>query len=293
VNSSFPYPAHSLDIHVALPSPELVAGERENEINIHYGRVDSLSSETLEKGWGHFSPAPQEDCLFWQGVGSFLVRGGTDVVIDPSPLVDEKTLGRFVLGPVLAVLLRQRGYLLLHASAVAVAEKAVLFAGSSGWGKSTMAAALHAREHSLVSDDMAVLRVEEDPPVVFPSFPQLKLWPEVLLSLGEDPEKLPRWNPDLEKRVRSACQELSSTPLPVERIYVLDEGKATELLPLSPQEAFVKLVRHTYGSDYGMQTAMGVGSASHFAKCTSLVDRATVYGLRMRKSLFFPTSRDQ
>jgi hypothetical protein len=285
VSKTFPYLAYGLGIRAAMPLPELMAGERANEISIRYGRVDGLSSKTLEKGWGYSSPTPQEDCLFWQGVGSFLVRGGTDVVVDPSPLVDQKLLRLFVLGPVLAVLLRQRGCLLLHASAVAVADKAVLFVGSSGWGKSTMAAALHVRGHSLVTDDMAVLWVEESHPVVLPSFPQLKLWPEVLLSLGEDPEKLPRWNPNLEKRVRSAAHELSSTPLPIERIYVLDEGEATEILPLSPQEAFVRLVRHTYGSDYGMQTSMGVGSASHFAKCTRLVDKVTVCSLQRRKSL--------
>ena len=133
--------------------------------------------------------------------------------------------------------------------------------------------------------NVAVLRVEESRVVVFPSFPQLKLWPEALVSLGDDPEKLPRWNPQLEKRARPATQRFSSTPLPVERIYVLDEGNAPKILSLRPQEAFVELVRHTYGSDHGLHAAMGVGSASHFLECASVVNEVTVYRLRRQKSL--------
>jgi hypothetical protein len=285
MSSTFSYLAYGLGIRAAMPLPELVAGKAEGEVSIRFGRVDQPLSETAEKGWSYSSPAPEEDRLFWQGVGTFLVRGGRDIVVDPVPGLDERMLRLFVLGPVLAVLLRQRGHLLLHASAVAVADEAVLFLGSSGWGKSTMAATLHARGHALVTDDIAVLRFEEGYPKVFPGFPQLKLWPEALVSLGDDPEQLPRWTPHLEKRARSASHKFPSTPLPIKRIYVLDRGNAPEILPLRPQEAFMELVRHTYGSDYGLQSVMGVGSASHFLECVRIVDNVSVYSLRRQKSL--------
>lgn len=269
-----------------MPLPELEVGEdAEGEVHIRFGRVDLGPSDIVEKGWSYFSPVPTEECLFWQGVGTFLVREGRDIIVDPSPKVDEEMLRLFVLGPVLAILLRQRGHLLLHASAVAVADEAILFVGSSGWGKSTTAAALYARGYGLVTDDIAVLRVDESGLVVSPSFPQLKLWPEVLVSLGDDPEKLPRWNPRLEKRTRSVAHNFLSTPLLVKRIYVLDEGNATEILPLRPQKALVELIRHTYGSDYGLQSAMGVGSDSHFLKCASIVNKVKVCSLRRQKSL--------
>jgi len=207
-----------------------------------------------------------------------LVRGGREIVIEPSPGLDERVLRLFVLGPVLAVLLYQQGRLLLHGSAVAVEDEAVLFLGSAGCGESTMAATLHARGYGLATDDVAVLRVEEGCPMLFPGFPQLKLWPEALVSLGDDPEKLPRCNPHLEKRARSAVHEFPSVPLPVKRIYVLDEGNTLEILPLQPQEALAELLHHTYG-------ATGVGSTSHFFKCASIVDNVTICSLRMHKSL--------
>lgn len=282
----FSYLAYGLNLDSTMPLPELAAGEdAEGDVHIRFGRVDRGPSEIEEKGWSYFSPSPTEECLFWQGVGSFLVREGRNIIVDPSPKADEEILRLFVLGPVLAILLRQRGHLLLHASAVDVGDEAILFVGSSGWGKSTMAAALYARGYGLVTDDIAVLRVDESGPVVSPSFPQLKLSPEVLVSLGDDPETLPRWNPHLEKRTRSAAHNFLATPLRVKRIYVLDDGNSSAIIPLRPQEAFVELVRHTYGSDYGLQSAMGVGSDSHFLKCASIVNKVRVCSLRRQKSL--------
>lgn len=285
MNSTFSYQAYGLGIRTAIPFPELVAGEEEapeERVSIGFGRVDVPPSAISEKGWGRFSPAPREDHLFWEGVGSFSVRAGREVVVDPSPGLDERTLRLFVLGPILAVLLGQRGRLLLHASAVAVAEEeAVLFLGDAGQGKSTMAAALHARGYSLVTDDVAVLRVEgEGRPMVVPGFPQLKLWPEALVSLGDNPEELPRCNPNFEKRARPAAHDgFSSAPLPIKRIYVLGEGDdAPRIVPLGPQEALAELVRHTYG-------AMGVGTTSHFLGCASIVNKVPMSSLRRKRSL--------
>jgi hypothetical protein len=261
-----------------MPLPELVGGKAEPDVSIRFGHVNPLPFKATAEDWGYCSLGAKEDYLFWQEVGSFLVRGGREIIIDPSPELDKRVLSLFVLGPVLAVLLHQRGCLLLHASAVAVDDEAVLFLGSAGWGKSTMAAALHARGHSLVTDDVAVLRVEESRPLLFPSFPQLKLWPEALVSLGDEPEKLPQCNPHLEKRARSAAHKFSSESLPAKRIYVLGEGNTTEILPLQPQKALAELVRHTYGG-------LGVGSTPHFLKCISILEKVAICTLRRQKSL--------
>lgn len=282
----FSYLAYGLGIRAAMPLPELSVGEVDGDVSIQFGSVDYLRQDVFEKGWAYSRPAPGEEILYWQEVGSFLVRGGHEIIVDPCPGLDERILRLFVLGPVLATLLRQRGYLLLHASGVAVADEAVLFLGSAGWGKSTMAAALHARGHGLVADDMAALQVGEGCPTVFPGFPQLKLWPEAAIhSLGDDPEKLPRWNPYFEKRVRPAAHRFSSASLPVKRIYVLAEGNAQVILPLQPQEAFVELVRHSYGSDFGLQTATHIENLSHFLKCGSVVKQVPVRSLKRPKSL--------
>ena len=275
----FSYFAYGLSISASMPLPELMPGKAEDsEVNIRFGCVDAPPSAIATRERSCVDPVPQEDLLFWQEVGSFLVREGRDIIVEPRAGLDERTLRLFLLGPVLAVLLRQRGHLLLHASAVAVGSEAVLFIGSAGWGKSTTAAALYARGHGLVTDDVAVLRVGQDCPMLLPGFPQLKLWPKTLVSLGEDPKELPRCNPRLEKRARPAARRFPSTPIPLKRIYVLDQGDALEISPLRPQEALAQLLRHTYG-------AMGVGHPSHFYDCAGVIKGAAVYRLRRQKSL--------
>jgi hypothetical protein len=281
----FSYLAYGLCVHAAMPLPELAAGdakgegrEAKGEVSIRFGCVDHPLLKNPDESYAHLRHAPQEDYLFWQEVGSFLVQGGHTIIVDPSRELDETTLRLFLLGPVMSVLLSQRGHLVLHASAVAVDDGAILFLGNRGWGKSTMAAALHARGHALVTDDVAVLGNEESYPMVFPAFPQLKLWPKTLVSLGEDPEKLPQIHARLKKRARPVEHNFSPASLPLKRIYVLGKGKAPEILPLPRQDALAELVRHTWGS-------LDVGSSAHFLKCASIVGKVTICRLRRQKSL--------
>lgn len=280
---AFSYRAYGLRISSPLRLPELAtetAGghEPEGEVSIRFGRVDGRASAVPEGDRGPSGHAARQDLLCWPEVGAFAVWSGREILVEPRAGADERTLRLFLLGPVLAVLLRQRGYLLLHASAVAVDGEAVLFAGGAGWGKSTTAAALCARGHGLVTDDVAVLRGGRGRTTVLPGYPQLKLWPNTLRSLREDPERLPRCNPRLEKRARPAVREFSPAPLPLGRIYVLRRGGAPGISPLRPQEALAELVRHTYG-------AFGVGERAHFLRCARIIREVPVRGLRRRESL--------
>src|SRR5215212_637696 len=91
-SSTFSYRAYGLGIRAAMPLPELVAGEAEEEVSIRFGHVDDPPLDILKKGWGCFSRGPQEDLLFWQEVGSVLVWEGRDIIVDPLPGLDERTM---------------------------------------------------------------------------------------------------------------------------------------------------------------------------------------------------------
>ncbi|HVR38367.1 MAG TPA: hypothetical protein VMU84_04675, partial [Thermoanaerobaculia bacterium] len=64
----------------------------------------------------------------------------------------------YLLGPILAFVVRLRGALALHASAVLVDDRAIVFAAPPGGGKSTLAAAFARRGHAVLADD--VVRLE-------------------------------------------------------------------------------------------------------------------------------------
>ncbi|MGH3997670.1 MAG: hypothetical protein ACRDTJ_09440, partial [Pseudonocardiaceae bacterium] len=82
----------------------------------------------------------------------------TDITVDLHPGIDPGLVPVLAAGTLLAVHLKLRHELVLHASAVQLDGHAVAFVGSSGMGKSTLAAVLSRNGCGLVTDD--VLRVD-------------------------------------------------------------------------------------------------------------------------------------
>lgn len=278
------YVVYGLTVSSALELPELVEGESRavSDITIQLGRVERCHPEGdfIE---GYVSGSAEKAYIFVDQVGAFLVRGGFEIVIEPAPGVEERVLRLFILGGALGLLLHQRGMLVLHASAVSLEGNAVAFLGDAGEGKSTMAAALHARGHAVMVDDVVAFDAGVNAiPMVLPAFPQLKLWPEAASLLDENPEALPRVHPDLDKRARRTTCGFSKYPLPLSRIYVLGEESQPEIIPLQPQAAFAELVRHSYA--VGLLGPSGATPA-HFRQCVALAGSGRLYRLNRPRSL--------
>ena len=106
----------------------------------------------------------------------------------------------FILGTVFGILLHQREQIVLHASAVRVNGKAVLFCGPSGAGKSTLAAALAQHGYPLVTDDFCTIALNgSGPPLVHPDGRQLKLWAQAIERLDLAQQRGERVRKSLEK----------------------------------------------------------------------------------------------
>jgi hypothetical protein len=276
------YTAYGLGISSVLPLPELIPGIPPADVTIRLGTVDRSSAEAASPR-PCFRAAAEEVGFHWEQVGTLLMRRGEEIVIDPVPDVDEHLLRLYILGPALALLLHQRGLLILHASAVAVEGRAVAFLGGPGWGKSTMAAALYKRGHGIVTDDILALDLAgAGSPIALPGFPQLKLWPEAAASLGDVPEMLPRLHPSWEKRARRDAASFPHKPLPLERIYVLAEGARPEIEAIQSQEAFVELVRHSFVARLLQATG---AATTHFYQCAQVVRAVPIRRLKAHRAL--------
>lgn len=276
----YSYVAYNLGISSALSLPELIPGDGETDVIVRLGGVgDLLPAPSISEH--HYWANARMAYLFREDIGTCLVRGGQEIIVEPAPGVEERVLRLFILGPALAVLLHQRGMLVLHASAVEMNGGAVAFLGGAGWGKSTTAAALHARGHNIVADDVLAVQVDAGWPVAFPGFPQLKLWPESVVSLGDTPETLPRLHPDLEKRARRVAGRFAQEPLPLEQVYVLAEGESHEVEALRPQEALIELMRHSYA----VRLLQFTGASTHFLSCAKLARVVPLHRLKRSYSL--------
>ena len=220
------------------------------------------------------------------GVGVFLVRLGKEIVIDPIPGVDESLLSTLLLGPIMAVLLRQRGLAVLHASSIATDRGAVAFLGDSGCGKSTLAGAFHAQGYGVIADDVMAVQMDMNYHVI-PAYPSVKLFPHTAKFFGREMSTTETLYPQSEKQRHSVALRFPQTPVPLCRMYVLAGGGLESIEPLQPREAFPQLVRNsravTLLRDPEFRTA-------HLQQCAKLA--AGVPVCRLRRRLVLSAVRD-
>ncbi len=277
------YQAYGLGIESALPLPELVSSETGEDIRIQFGQLLSPPAAAETVGY-HYWAVGQDVYLFWQELGTFRIRAGQEITLDPAPQIEESRLRPPVLGACMAVLLHQRSYLVLHASAVVLPTGAVAFLGDKGWGKSTMTAALHEQGHPFLTDDVLALDLTQPAqPWVLPAFPQMKLWPSAVAALGKDPETLPRLVPQLNKRQRR-IDGLSPDAVPLQALYLLGKGPAITIEPLASSDIFAALVCHSYGGRFG-KALLQHGETAHFLQCMTLAKQVPIYRLRRPSDL--------
>jgi hypothetical protein len=274
----FSYLAYGLKIASELRLPELIslappAVDGGSDVMIRFADSPSFPSPPTTVREANAA----EVLLCYEQVGTFLVREGREVWIDRKPEVVDYSLRLLVLGPVLGILLHQRGHLVLHGSAVAKEGKAIAFLGNSGWGKSTTAAAFHQRGYTVVADDLVAVQINPDGSMIWPGFPRLKLWPEAADYLKHDPTLLSALHPKLPKLGLTIQHNFATVPLSLSQIYILTEGEATQIEPLSSSAAFPELMRHSYALSLLQKTER---SGSHFSQCGQLIQSVPISRLR-------------
>ena len=185
-------------------------------------------------GW----PGDDADTVVWRR-DTRLRIAATEIVVDTA---DDAFARQCVLGPGLGVLLHRRGHLVLHGSAVDVGGRAVVLVGDKGAGKSTTAAALVARGHRLLTDDLVALDAGGAAPAVLPGPTQMKLWGASASALGVKTEP---FMDGLDKGVwHGAAPAERAAPLAL--VCALAWGDGLSLAPLAGGAAFGDVFAHVY-----------------------------------------------
>ena len=193
---------------------------------------------------------------FWHdGVGTCHVHpGARQVDIHALPGLDPRTLALVLIGPVAALVLHQLGQPSLHASAVQLRGRAVVFLGPPGQGKSTLAASLLRRGATLLTDDILPLRARDDAVFAVPSVPLMKLADDAPAPALDVAQPLPPVSANHPKRLLTLAGSYAFAPGParVDTVYVLERydplaSGRTDVgtRPLSGREALGALLTHT------------------------------------------------
>lgn len=241
-----PYMAYGLSISSELPLPELAHGEARptSDVTITLGPID-WAPPPGDHSDGYVTVEGTRAYIFVEEVGTFAISEGRRIVVAPLPGTSDELLRVFLLGGALGLLLDQRGYLVLHASAVALDGHAIAFVGSPGEGKSTMAAALHRRGHPILADDLIAVDLAGPTPSVYPGFSRVKLTYAAAAVLGYDQAALTVFNPEDERRDWRS-EPLAPTPLPLQAVVELVSAPTSCLLRSDSRAAFATLLDHAY-----------------------------------------------
>jgi hypothetical protein len=271
----FAYTAYELGIHSEIPLPGLIAVRNPSQdVFVRLRTLDRIAGREGCSGSFFLGEAP--------GVATFLVRDGNEIMVHPARAVDASMIGTILLGPILAVLLRQRGLAVVHASGVIIKHAAVGFLGQSGWGKSTIAKAFHKRGYGVITDDLLAMSIGGSCPEVLPGYPSIKLFPDSANFLECDPSAAQKVDSRSEKRVHSVDSGFPRGRLPLKRIYVLSKGESNAIEPLQLQESFVELVRNARAITL-LNDAHSLNANLH--QCSRLAAVVPAFRLRRRRDL--------
>ncbi|AFL89599.1 serine kinase of the HPr protein, regulates carbohydrate metabolism [Terriglobus roseus DSM 18391] len=235
---------------VEMPSAILAeaSGGGEPDVTITIGEVPAHLAAATRVG-GDWEFAPGEFLLRLRDLMKVYVTGGSSILLEPAATCDPGDLTLYLLGTCFAILLQQRGRVVLHASAVAVGDRAMLFCGASGMGKSTMAAMLSERGYPLLNDDVCNLSPDADDRYsVYPDGRMLKLWSGSVDHL--------RWTATEDARIRHDAEKFYMAPASVDLkprivggVYMLhaaEAGATATVEPLNAAESMSLLTVNAY-----------------------------------------------
>ena len=212
---------------IQIPAIPSLKNPIKPDVTVRYGKVtDKLNNAEFSSN--HLAEYQAEDKKMLLKMGDklkFLCCQGTEIIVEAGADVTHELQGIYLQADPLSVILQQRGLLVLHGSAIKVAEnKCIVFVAPSGYGKSTAAAALHQRNYQILSDDLCLVSFKDERPYATPSFPRIRLMDDAVETLGFDQKNLhkplPKAKNVLRIKTANACE--------IQEIFVLDKSAAVE-----------------------------------------------------------------
>jgi len=222
---------------------------------------------------------PNELLVSFPHVARYRVIGGKQIEI---ALLSPDTHGAaefFLMATPFGALIHQRGELPLHASAVIPpgGDRALVIAGDSGSGKSTIAATLAKRGWAVLNDDVSRICCADGNAMVYPGFSHLKLGQQSCDLLNLDSTSLPRTRGKKQKyfwQPKVTCRH----PLPIAAVveirYCSMQDEPSKLQRERGSEAMQLLLRQTYRAR--LIRALG-GQMNHFIQIQRIATQHACY----------------
>ena len=249
----------SSDIQLAFPNSESM---RSADVSLLEASADffreairSTIVRPSPTGWYKYAQLDNgQSYLRWDDLFEFLIDAdGRRIWWGWLGATSLESLQVYLLGHALSFALIKQGYEPIHATSVVVDGNAIAFIGSSGFGKSSLAAAFLADGHPLLTDDMLLLTRTDRGYEAQPGPRRIKLFPKMARRFVIGTANAVPMNNETEKLVLPlSADNCYPGSAPLRALYLLSPSRAVsrkqpiQLSPLSTREAFITLVRGTF-----------------------------------------------
>lgn len=280
------YKAFGLNIQSELQAPDWLAENPgfigEPDLVIKLAPINSIIPHYQEDNT-IFRRAVKVDnhlLLVTSNADHYLLMDAKNIIIEPSPQSDIKSLQTYLFGSVMNIILQQRDFLTIHGCSVAYNGGAYVFVGNCGIGKSSLALTFMQQGFKVTSDDLCAFKTHaNDQAVIYPSYPHIKLSLPTAAKLNIDVSNLNLVHPLVQKYFFPLNAQWQAQPLPIRQICILDswEQPNFNLQKLSGVNKVVSLKLHMHGCDSLHSEQF---HARYFRQIKELVDNTPISMLK-------------
>lgn len=275
------YIVYGINIDSQIEIPEFPVSEENinnKKVDLLFGRASDSIKEEI--GQGRRISVTRENIWFHaEGVATYMINRGNEVIVEPCENYDAKLLKVYIMGSVMGFLLLQQQVLAIHGGTTVINDKAVIFTGDRGAGKSTLTTALGERGYKFLADDVAAIRIDEVPQVN-PGFPYHKLCEDAVDKMNYDKEKLTNFRGDGKvKYLVPDFEGFSENQFPLKALFEISVGDvdSVQLEEVCGQKKFYKLLNNIYRNEY--LSRMGEIPPKYFKQCMEVAKNIKCYTL--------------
>lgn len=245
------------------------------EIIVESGQITCNGDDLQEDGF-YFSLDEELIAFYVPDIGTYEIRNGNRITVEPDSGTRLKDLSLFVLGSAFGFLMHQKKVFPLHGSTVDLGDCCITLVGHSGAGKTSLASGFVEKGYKLLSDDVSRIESIDTDHYVHPSYPSQKIWKDGAhhLALQYDPEN--RVMRQLDKFYINSRERFSDSRKPLVGIIeiVPSEVETPVLIRLEKPAVLNALITHSYLQEViGGKTDVG----AHLRFCSRLCESIPVY----------------
>ena len=249
---------------------------REAEIKIYQGQFTDEITKKIEEGV--FYNLGEKTSWLDRDECAILVQNGNTIIYNLKQKGAEMLLCSYILGFGMCMLFLQRNEMVIHCSALHNGKEAILIAGESGSGKSTITNFYLEQGWRLMADDAALVKYDKSTgeTMVYPAFPYQKLCRNVAVERGYDLNELIYINEQRDKFLVPCRGNFDLTPKPLKKFITLGLHQGEDVI-VKEMQGLDKF--HVCVNNLGLRHLLGPEKyAPHIGqKCLELIANVDVH----------------